>query len=117
MSMRRLGLALLLGSALAPACALGPTAPFMPPDAAASAPAAEAVSALPATDVMGLAGVRLGTTPQALIDGRWHRIGDAVRGTRLMSVTRKGVALQHPDGRVDQLFLLPSATAPERARP
>ena len=117
MLMRRFALALLLGGAVASACALGPAAPFMPPDAAASAPAAEAIAALPSADVIGLAGVRFGSTPQALIDGRWHRTGDAVRGALLMSVTRKGVTLQHPDGRVDQLFLLPSAAAPERARP
>lgn len=114
----RLGLALLLGCAAAPACALGPAAPFTPPAAAAaSAPADRAIAASAAADVSGLAGVRLGNRPQALIDGRWHRAGDAVRGARLTAVTRTGATLQHPDGRIDQLFLLPSAAVPQRAKP
>jgi hypothetical protein len=115
--LRRLGLPLLLSAAAAPACALGPSAPFTPPAAAASAPAIDSAQTAAAADASGLAGVRLGATPQALIDGHWHRAGDAVRGARLVAVTRHGVTLQHPDGRVDQLFLLQSAIAPARARP
>lgn len=116
---RRTAIALLLGLALAPAHALGPSAPFTPPatpQQAASAPADRALPAA-AAGTSGLAGVRLGTPAQALIDGRWHRAGDAVRGARLVAVTRTGVTLHHPDGRAEQLFLLPGAPAPERAKP
>lgn len=107
----------LLPCLCAPSLALGPAAPFTPP-AEAGTPAAStaAISSAPA-EITGLAGVRLGTPPQALIDGRWHRPGDTVRGARLHAITRHGATLQHPDGRSERLLLWPlargAAPAPE----
>lgn len=108
---------LLLCIALAPAHALGPSAPFTPPLAASAA--AHAASAAAQPDLAGLAGGRLGAAPQALIDGQWHCQGSVVRGARLTAVSRSGVTLQHADGRAERLPLLPTAPVPaaEPARP
>jgi hypothetical protein len=90
--------------------ALGPAAPFTPPRAAA-APPAGAIAAAPQTSA--LAGVRLGTPAQALIDGQWLRSGATVRGAVLVAITRHGVTLRHPDGRAEQLWLLPRPATAE----
>jgi len=107
--------AALCTAALVPAHALGPQAPFTPPGAASAAAAASPTAAEP--EFGGLSGVRLGTPPQALIDGRWHRLGEPVRGARLGAVSRHGATLLHPDGRREHLWLLPTASKPERGQP
>lgn len=111
-SLRRAAAATALSAgALLPAHALGPQAPFAPP-AATSAAATSPIATEP--EPTGLTGVRLGTPPQALIDGRWHRRGEPVRGARLSAVNRRGATLRHPDGRRELLWLLPPALEPER---
>ncbi|MBE7426540.1 MAG: hypothetical protein HS106_10915 [Ideonella sp.] len=111
-SLRRAAAATALSAgALLPAHALGPQAPFAPP-AATSAAATSPIATEP--EPTGLTGVRLGTPPQALIDGRWHRLGEPVRGARLSAVNRRGATLRHPDGRRELLWLLPPALEPER---
>lgn len=112
---RHVAAAALCAAALVPAQALGPQAPFTPPGAASAAAAASPTAAEP--EFGGLSGVRLGTRPQALIDGRWLRLGEAVRGARLGTVTRHGATLLHPDGRREHLWLLPTAPKPERGQP
>lgn len=97
---------------------LGAAAPFTPPrpaaapsDTAADGAAAPdrtasgaGASVLPAT---GLAGIKLGAQPQALIDGQWWAQGALVRGARLVGVSASAVQLRHPDGKVEQLVLTP----------
>ncbi|MDP1693097.1 MAG: hypothetical protein Q8L49_14305 [Burkholderiaceae bacterium] len=91
------------------AWALGAAAPFTPPRAAQQASAA-ADSAAAATE--GLAGLRRGRLSMALIDGAWHRVGDAVRGARLAQIDAHGVLLRHADGRRERLWLVaPMATS------
>ena len=55
----------------------------------------------------GLAGVKLGAQPQALIDGQWWAQGALVRGARLVGVSASAVQLRHPDGKVEKLVLAP----------
>lgn len=85
------------------AWALGAAAPFTPPRAAQQVPAAADSTVAAATE--GLAGLRRGTLPMALIDGAWHRVGDAVRGARLSQIDAGGVLLLHTDGRRERLWL------------
>lgn len=93
--------------------ALGPTAPFTPPRASAtSMPLTDSTSAL-ATRV-GLAGLRLGPHPLALLDGEWRQPGDSVRGARLTQLDSRGVTLMHPDGKRERLWL---AAPPAEANP
>lgn len=93
--------------------ALGPTAPFTPPRAgAASMPPADSASALPTR--VGLAGLRLGPRPLALLDGEWRQPGDSVRGARLTQLDSRGVTLMHPDGKRERLWL---AAPPAEANP
>jgi hypothetical protein len=99
----------------ASALALGPQAPFTPP-AATAASAATATpadrAAGPAADAAGLTGVRLGPgLAEALIDGRWWAKGSSPRGARLLLVRHDSVRLRHADGRLEELFLHPHATA------
>ena len=96
---------MLIASLAAPmmARALGPSAPFTPPFAASAAATSQIAAAK--IESGGLTGLRLGASPQALIDGRWHAVGDIVRGARLSAVTRRGATLQHPGGRSEQLSL------------
>ena len=95
--------------------ALGPTAPFAPPRASASAasmPLADSTSAQPSR--VGLAGLRLGPHPMALLDGEWRQPGDSVRGARLTQLDSRGVTLLHPDGKRERLWL---AAPPAAANP
>ena len=112
---RSLGRAAAAGLLLAslPAAALGPNSPFASPRAASAAAAgdlapAAAQAAVP-TGSDGLAGVRSGAEPMALIDGQWWPVGGQPRGARLVSVHRAGATLRHADGRIEQLSLLPTA--------
>ena len=116
--------------------ALGPAAPFAPPRAllegrqreaagassaatgdtamaatasASAGPAPAAEPAPPAAE--GIAGVRLGARPLALIDGQWWPLGARLRGASLTAIERHGVRLQHAGGRVEWLLLVPPATA------
>ncbi len=105
-------LAPLIALAAAPATwALGSAAPFVPPrTASAPALAAPAASGSAAAEAVapgteGLAGVRLGVQPMALIDGRWWRVGDLPRGARMQTVDAWGVTLRHPDGKLERLML------------
>lgn len=93
--------------------AVGPQAPFTPPPNAA-APVAQAASAADDADSpppQGLVGLRLGNTPSALIDGTWVRVGDAVRGARLIDVRQGTVRLRHADGQIETLALFADPTA------
>lgn len=99
-----------LGSAL-PVWALGPTAPFVAPDAAQAAAqlgqgeASGQGGAAPAGQ--GLTGVRLGRHAGAVIDGQWVRKGRTARGARLVQVQRTRVVLKHPDGRKEVIEMYP----------
>ena len=100
-----------------PAHALGPAAPFTPPAAVATAASAVAAAGAPTIDLIGnpagsesaaallpgLAGLRLGKSPMALIDGQWWRPGDRPRGALLAAVHPTGAVLRHADGRIEQL--------------
>ncbi len=94
--------------------ALGPTAPFTPPRAAApslqagspttgrwapanatkGAPAAPAAAA-PASDTAlaegALQGVRTGLQPVALLEGRWWNLGSGPGGRRITAIDSKGI--------------------------
>ena len=99
------GLAML--STTSSAWALGPSAPFLPPAMAASVvgepSAAEAVAF-----GGGLAGIKRGRSPGALIDGRWVAQGGMVRdGVVLGAIERQAVQLKHADGTVERLVLSP----------
>jgi hypothetical protein len=100
--------------------ALGPTAPFTPAPqrvavaglpaaptqpSASGAPPPSPVAATPAT---GLAGTRLGSRPQALIDGQWWPMGAQLPGrgqARLVGISAQRVSLRHADGRTETLNL------------
>jgi hypothetical protein len=84
--------------------AMGPQAPFVPPNhavvlASAADPNAQALAS------RGLSAVRLGSRPQALIDGLWVGPGQPVRGGLLLRLTPNHVVLQMPDGRTEHLPL------------
>ena len=91
--------------------ALGPLQPFTPPLAATrssdAAPAAPAALA----EAGGLAGVRLGSSPRALIAGEWIAIGQHVGDKKLVAVHAHEVVLRLPDGRAEHLSLFPAAAA------
>jgi hypothetical protein len=92
--------------------ALGPSAPFTPPDASAIAAAAAreapaSPAAPPPTAVPALAGVRLGRAPQALIDGRWVALGGRAGDSVLVAVGAHGATLRGADGRTETLPLHP----------
>lgn len=99
--------------------AVGPQAPFTPPPSAPlSATAAQAASAPDgaASDAemstpQGLVGLRLGNTPSALIDGHWVRLGQDVRGARLIDVRQGAVRLRHANGQIETLALFADPTA------
>jgi hypothetical protein len=107
----------LLALCALPAAALGPQAPFTPaPERAASADAAAAAGTA-AQAATGLAGVRLGPTPMALIDGQWWPPGASLPGgARLLAIDAQGVVLRHADGRSERRALQPQ-TATLVARP
>jgi len=107
---RRLLVSALGLAGLPAAFALGPSAPFEPPRAASSAmQAAAAASAASGAEAApsGLAGVRLGRKPGALIDDQWVEIGATVRGARLAAVRDGEAQLLHPDGQIERLRLTP----------
>jgi hypothetical protein len=111
---RQLGVALVLCAAAVPSWAIGPTSPFQPPRPAAARTSAGAAAA-PAIEAGHLTGLRLGAAPQALIDGRWHRLGDIARGATLVAITRDGATLRYPDGRAERLGLWPARPIPVTA--
>ena len=84
----------------------------LPPAAAASAGLSGAVGSNagalpPGGAISGLTGVRLGSRPQALIDGQWFTPGAQVRGARLLAIQADAVLLQPPDGAAQRLALTP----------
>jgi hypothetical protein len=97
-----------------PTLAMGPREPFTPPAVLAASAPAVAASAPVAAAGFGLAGVRMGSRPAALIDGRWVPLGHSVRGARLAQLSPQAVVLQHPNGRRERLSMsfAPAATAP-----
>lgn len=98
------------------AAALGPKDPFTPPGRVSDAARSGELAAVAATPlVVGLAGLRLGHTPAALIDGEWISVGAGVRGARLHSVSMRGATLRHPDGRMERLALYPESSQPAAA--
>lgn len=121
-AMKALALFALLCVGLAgalPAWALGVGEPFVPPRryaTAAAAPAASAASAAREAVLQtelgdavvatgGFSGVRLGQRPQALIDGQWVAVGQAVRGAQLLAVQADHALLRWADGRTERLVL------------
>lgn len=85
--------------------AMGPAAPFVPPNAQSTDPT---VGVMQSPVTTGLTGVKLGRHPQALIDGQWAAPGDSVRtDSVLVSVGLRDVQLQRADGSIEQLTLLP----------
>ena len=123
-------LVVLYAALLSPtAGAVGPQAPFTPPPSIApSTAAAQAASAADgaASDAemstpQGLVGLRLGSTPSALIDGHWVRLGQDVRGARLIDVRQGAVRLRHANGQIETLALFADPTAaalnPRRSAP
>jgi hypothetical protein len=129
-------LAALLALPPQPAAALGPAAPFTPPralleadeaagsgsarggapaphDGAAARPAAAEATPAAANGpaVAGLAGLRLGHRPQALIDGQWWAPGSRPRGALLVAIEKQGVWLRDSKGHREFLALLPDAAA------
>ena len=92
--------------------ALGPQAPFTPaPERAVGAHAGgTATSAGAAAPATGLAGVRLGSAPMALIDGRWWPPGSSPRtDLTLITIRETGVGLRHRDARIEWWALHPQA--------
>lgn len=94
------------------AAAMGPDAPFTPP-ASRSTTAAAAADAVESAS--GLRGVRLGSSPAALIDGSWVSPGQPVRGARLARIHLDGALLRHADGRTERLALFPAPATPAAA--
>ena len=92
------------------AAAMGPHAPFAPPAPRAVASTASAATAAEAAT--GLRGVRLGSAPAALIDGRWITPGQPVRGARLATIRIDGAVLHHAGGRTERLALFPTPATP-----
>jgi hypothetical protein len=87
------------------AWSLGPAQPFLPP-----APEAASSATDPTANAElghGLAGIRLGKAPAALIDGHWLRIGQPVRGATLQRIDAQRVWLRHADGHTEPLALQP----------
>ena len=128
-ALRLCALASLLGQPWA-ALAVGSQAPFTPPkltvatgepSAAPTSPAG--VSSEPpgvssgVGSGAGLSGLRRGQPSQALIDGKWHRIGDAVGEARLLAIDNHRVTLAHADGRRQFLSLSPDARLTPVAAP
>ncbi len=131
---------------LAPVQAMGPAAPFTPPRAtspAALAPpiapnrptaptaAHAAQSALPSGQPLispqesalpadALQGVRTGSQPVALLEGRWWGLGQGPGGRRITAIDSRGIWIhggpqaEQPNtpGRQQRLWLWPNATTP-----
>lgn len=136
-----------LALAFAPvtSAALGPSAPFVPPralleerstaaaggaasgstttgTASEAGPATPTTSTAPAASAPaatgeGIAGVRLGARPLALIDGQWWPLGGRPRGARLSAIDHHGAWLRHADGRQEYLALVAVPTVPSRSNP
>lgn len=92
--------------------AMGPMAPFAAPNGGLPEPTS-AGGGLSTTQ--GLAGVRLGRHPGAVIDGSWVRQGQTVRGARLESISRSRVVLRYPDRHTESLDLFTAPLAPTSA--
>lgn len=110
----------------APAAALGPSQPFTPPAALSPAPAstsaATAVEAGTPSDTAesvptGLTGVRLGSSPRALIDGQWVALGAPARQGRLVQVRAHEAVLRLPGGALERLAMFPEAPSPAGQAP
>jgi hypothetical protein len=112
--------ALLLAPLGTASWALGPTAAFTPApervaiSGVAAAQAATAASGTPpsnavtAASATGLTGTRLGSRPQALIDGQWWPMGAQLpsrSAARLVGISAQQVSLRHADGRLETLNL------------
>ena len=97
-----------------PAGALGPTQPFTPPavtrGSVAAAPA-DAPAAVGEAAASGLMGVRLGSSPRALIDGEWVALGAPARKGRLTEVRAHEVVLRLSGGGTERLALFPPLPA------
>ena len=91
--------------------ALGPLQPFTPPLAAARSSDAAPAAPTPIAETSGLAGVRLGSSPRALIDGEWVALGQPVRDGKLVAVNAHEVVLRLANGRTEHLSLFPAAAA------
>ena len=109
--MRHLLSTALACGACAAAHALGPQAPFVPPNRAVVLSGAAEDPRAQALAHRGLSAVRMGSRPQALIDGQWVRPGEPVRGARLLRLAPNHVVLQMADGRTERLplFMPPPA--------
>ena len=94
-----------------PAAALGPLQPFTPPSAPIRSTDSPTAPVPQAAEASGLAGVRLGTSPRALIDGNWVALGQQVRDGKLVAVHAHEVVLRLPNGRSEHLSLFPAAAA------
>lgn len=118
--LRRLALpaqGLVLVSALlatpAPSTAMGPRAPFTPPQPATGPGVAVPVQAAAAVAEapLLLQGLRTGVRPLALIDGRWWPLGQGPRGLQLTAVDASGVWLRDGPRRLQRLSLLRAEAA------
>jgi hypothetical protein len=94
-------------SAPVPASALGPAQPFTPPAPTSRAADPVVAAAAQAAPGSGLAGVRLGSSPRALIDGEWVALGATVREGRLVAVHPHEVVVRLANGRTERLALFP----------
>ncbi len=105
------------------ASAVGPAAPFAPPRAVPVAVVAPVALAGTAVDADGLpiapavvelptlAGIRRGQSPQALLDGRWYRVGDRLGEAQVLVIEATRVTLLVRPGRQEVLSLLPTPAA------
>lgn len=102
-----------------PAAALGPSQPFAPPAAvspAAASPGSTVQAGTPSDTAesvpTGLTGVRLGSSPRALIDGQWVALGAPARQGRLVQVRAHEAVLRLPGGALERLAMFPEAPSP-----
>ncbi len=109
------GLLTALLCATLPSIAMGPKDPFAPPGAVRVVPPLDVQASAQLAADKGLAGVRLGAQPAALIDGHWVRLGGNVRGARLAQLGPQDVVLQHPNGRRERLPLFAPVPVVEAA--
>lgn len=94
--------------------AMGPGAPFVPPNApphASRTLSAAGWADTAAAPSPGLSGVRLHSGIGAMIDGQWVALGARVRGGRLEHVTRRYVVVRLANGQAERLDLYPSPAA------
>lgn len=105
------GLSVLALNLAPPVWALGPSEPFVAPNADQAAAQLLGGDGLAqgggVATVQGLSGVRLGRYAGAVIDGQWVRKGRVVRGARLVQVQRTRVVLKHQDGHTEIIEMYP----------